>query len=84
MRILSQQKTARATVADLVRANFVLRELFNAVEDKEGLTFRPMKDYRMEDTAIGAVHDASFRNEAGTKSQQGYMLFAAQKVAFAG
>ena len=38
----------------------------------------------MEDTAIIAVHDASFSNEAGMKSQQGYMLSAAQKSAFAG
>ena len=43
-----------------------------------------MKDYRMEDTAIVSVHDASFSNEAGMKSQQGYMLFAAQKGAFDG
>ena len=38
----------------------------------------------MEDTAIVAVHDASFSNEAGMKSQQGYVLFAAQKTAFYG
>ena len=37
----------------------------------------------MEDTAIVAVHDASFSNEAGMKSQQGYMLFATQKSSFA-
>ena len=71
-------------VADLVRANFVLCVLLKAVKDKEGLTFNPMKDYRMEDTASVAVHDASFSNEAGMKSQQGCMLVAALKTAFAG
>ena len=78
-----QQKTARATVADLVRANFVRRELLKAADDNETLTFRPMKGYRMEDTAIVAVYDASFSNEAGMKSQQGYMLFSTQKDSFA-
>ena len=79
-----QQKTSRATVADLVRANFVRRDLVKAVEDGEGLTFRPMKGYRPENMAIVAAHDASFSNEAGMKSQQGYMLFAAQTDAFSG
>ena len=79
-----QQKTAKATVADLVRANFVRRELLKATDDGETLTFRPMTDYRMSETAIVAVHDASFSNEAGMKSQQGYMLFLAQKSCFAG
>ena len=38
-----------------------------------------MKDFRLEGTANVAVHGASFGNEAGMKSQQGYMLSAAQK-----
>ena len=37
----------------------------------------------MEDTTIVAVHDASFSNEAGLKSQQGYMLFATQRSSLA-
>ena len=79
-----QQKTSKATVADMVRANFVRREPVKASEAGECLTFRPMKGYRMEDTAIVAVHDASFSNEVGLKSQQGYMLFLALKDSFAG
>ena len=74
-----QQSMAKTTVADLVRADFARRELFKAVDDGETLVSRPMPYYRTEDTAIGAVHDASFNNDAGTKSQQGYMLFAEQK-----
>ena len=43
-----------------------------------------MTDYRMEETAIVAVLDASFGNESGMKSQQGCMLFFfAQKSSFA-
>lgn len=42
-----QQRTSRATVADLVRANFVRRELQHAVEtDGEALVFRPMPNYK--------------------------------------
>ena len=74
---------SKATVADLVRANFVRRELQKATDDGEALTFRPMTNYSMDQTAIVAVHDASFSNEAGMKSQQGYMLFLAQKSSFA-
>ena len=53
-------------------------------DDGETLAFRPMKDYRMEDTAIVVVHDASFRNVAGMKSQQNHMRFATERSVFAG
>ena len=43
-----QQRTARATVTDLVRSMIVLRGLLKSVEDGEGLTFHPLKDHCLE------------------------------------
>ena len=74
-----QQRTAKATVADMVRANFVRRELIKAAEDGEALVFRPMPGFKLSEAAVVAVHDASFSNESGMKSQQGYMMFMSQK-----
>ena len=71
------------TVAGPVRENFVRRELVKAIEEGEGLTFRPMKGYRPETKAIAAAPDACLSNKAG-KSQQGYKLFAARTDAFSG
>ena len=43
-----------------------------------------MDHFRMEDTAIVAVHDASFSNETGMKSQPGWMLLCTHNSTYAG
>ena len=66
-----QQRTAKATASDLVRANFVRRELLEAVKDGEALTFKPMPEFKPDDVAVIAVHDASFSSETAMIFQQG-------------
>ena len=41
-------------------------------------------DFELGGVAVIAVHDASFSNEVGMKSQQGYILLVTQRPTFAG
>jgi len=68
-----QQKSASATVADLVRANWVLKQAQAMGRAGACLWFRPI----LEQTAkpvILAVHDASFAQQPGHGSQSGYLV----------
>jgi len=66
-----QQKTPTATVADLGRANFVLKQARLGVE---GSLVRFKKLPNDEPWMVVAFHDASFGGRTNNGSQQGYVV----------
>ena len=70
-----QQKTSKATVSELVRANWVLRHAQEMARNGQCLKFRRFnKPPTPQDLAISFVHDASFANQTDWNSQQGYLV----------
>jgi hypothetical protein len=68
-----QQKSASATVADLVKANWVLKQAQAMGRAGACLWFRPVLEKNAMPTIL-AVHDASFAQQPGHGSQSGYLV----------
>ena len=71
-----QQKTKNGTVAELSRANFVLREAKRMTREGHCLKFRKLdlgRPVKLEDLAAVAAPDASFGGQPGGCSQHGYV-----------
>ena len=72
-----QQRSKSATVSDLVRCNKVLRDAQEMVRRGVCLNFKRWPDANFDDFICGMVHDASFGNQPGEGSQQGYLTMVA-------
>jgi len=68
-----QQRTAEAQVKDLVRANWILRKAQEMGRHGECLIFRS-NNIPDDDVAVVGIHDASFAQQPGHSSQQGYLV----------
>ena len=76
-----QQRTAEAQVKDLVRANWILRKAQEMGRNGECLIFRG-NNIPDDDVAIVGIHDASFAQQPGHSSQQGYLVLMSVGGAF--
>ena len=68
-----QQKTSNATVADLTRCNWVLRQAQEMSRNSCELRFLRDPAWKLEDLLLVVAHDASFGNQSNHGSQQGYV-----------
>jgi hypothetical protein len=72
-----QQRTASATVADLVKANWVLRHAQELGRKQRRLWFKA-HGFDTAKATVLVAHDASFAEQPGGASQQGHVIFVAQ------
>ena len=75
-----QQRAEELDVAGMVKANTTLRLAKQRVEAGHGI-FYPAgpADWSPKDLCVLGVHDASFAQQPGGASQQGYMVFVTHK-----
>jgi hypothetical protein len=70
-----QQKASKATVADLARCNWVLKQAQKMSREGACLWFRkPAPGMEKVEPLVVAVHDASFAGQTDFGSQQGYLV----------
>ena len=71
-----QQRTPEATVADLTRANWVLRQAQEMGRQGDCLMFKQM-NLDLKDLLVVSAHDASFGKQTKEGSQQGHVTLLA-------
>jgi len=79
-----QQRSRSAKISDLVRCNTVLRYAQTMVQRGVCLRFKKFDIENLEKLAVGIVHDASFGNQPGEGSQQGYLTMISTEGLFHG
>ena len=67
----AQQRANRATIHDLMEVNGIIRKTEFLVANRIGIVFK-RKEYLGLPLVVG-IHDASFAQEDGLRSQRGYI-----------